>query len=225
MKKKTILKLIITNLAVIIADSAAISILFGKSALRYNPVAVAVCITVLIMSVIVFFALNYSYLKTLFAKTEYVFDLASEPDEVNYRKALSKYKERIPAFSTQIEAALTQLESIDQKRENLIEILSRNKSDCPDLLRTCDETDEIITQNIRAILNRLTIVSGIDPKNPQAKEHYTKHALQISQVLDKNYGILASFDDFLTYAAGMKDKIIEEDIGLKASITALKQLY
>lgn len=225
MKKKTIIKLIITNLAIIIADSAAVSVLFGNSALSYNSVATALGITVLIMSVIVFFALNYSYLKILLAKTEHVFDLSSVPDETNYRKELTKYKDRIPTFSAQIDAALNQLNSIDQKRENLIEILNRNKSDCPDLLATCDETDNIITQNIRTILNRLTIVSGIDPKTPQAKEQYTKQAVIINQVLEKNYGILDSFDDFLTYTASLKDKIIEEDVGLKAAITALKQLY
>lgn len=225
MKKKTVMKLILTNLAIIIADSAAVSALFGNSALSYNSVATALGVTVLIMSVIVFFVLNHSYLKVLFAKPEYIFDLPSEPDEINYRKELLKYKERIPSFSAQIDTALDQLNSIDQKRENLIEILNRNKSDCPDLLATCDETDDIITQNIRAVLNKLTIVSGIDPKTPQAKELYTKHAVTINQVLEKNYGILESFDDFLSYAASLKDKIIEEDMGLKAAITALKQQY
>jgi len=228
-KAKIITKLILTNAAIIAADSGAILALNSLNpdfVTNFHPVVKALCYTVLIMSVCFFFALNYSYLKALFQKTEYVIDFANESEENFYRRELRNFIELTPPlFTPQINAALTQMDSIDQKRENLIEILSRNKSDCPDLLQTCDETDGIITQNIRAVLNRLTIVRGIDPISPQSKELYTKHAEVIDKALQKNYSILASFDDFLTYAAGMKDKIIEEDIGLKASITALKQLY
>ncbi|MDR1688953.1 MAG: hypothetical protein LBS21_10140 [Clostridiales bacterium] len=225
MKIKATFKLIITNVLIIAADSAAALTLTGNSLAGENPIIRAVCYTALVMSVILFFMLNHSFLKVLVDKPVKVSSKPTLPDDVNYRRALSKYKLLIPGFASQISQAYDQLDAIDQKRENLKEILRRNKSDCPDLLATCDETDDIITQNVRAILNRLTIISGVDKASPHAKGLYAKHAEEIGSILEKNYGILASFDDFLTYAAGMKDKIIEEDVGLKASITALKSLY
>jgi len=222
MKKNLIIKLVALNAGII----AVLLIVF--LGLRFSPmspdkVVQAVSITIIAMCVIIFFVFNYRLLSGAVDQPDALpqQDIARE----DYRETLKKYRALNPDLDDEIELALDQMDSIDRKQEKLAEILKRNETPFESLTNTGEETEKVIYNNIRYILNRVTIWDEKEYHNPKKKLIYDAYIKQIKEVLDRNDAILVEFDVFLSEVSDIKNKVIDSDSGLEATISVLRNHY
>lgn len=219
MKKGVIVKLVVFNISVILINVLAI-LAFDISPFSEDPIKIAASVTIIAMSVISFFVLNYRWLT---APSEEPVN-ADVLNKNNYRMALQKYKRINPVLDDEIDLTIHQIESIGRKKEKLIEVLNRNQTYNENFIDTAEETEIVILSNARYILNRITIWDEKDYKVNQNKPVYQENLSVIKRVLDKNEEILIGFDRFLMEASNLQHKVISNDDRLNDIVDALKQL-
>ena len=222
MKRKLIIKLVALNAGIVLIN------LIVFAGLKFSPISddkliQAVSITVIAMSVIIFFVLNYRILSSAVDESE------DQPkafiEKEDYRATLKKYRLINSELDDEIDTALEQMDSIDRKQQKLAEVLKRNETPYESLTDTGEETESVIYNNIRYILNRVTLWDEAEYQNTKKKHIYEEYLGQIKEVLNKNDEILNEFDIFLSEVSNIKNQVIENDSGLEATIAVLKGHY
>ena len=221
MQKKLIVQLVVLNAVIVLIN------LIVFAGLKFSPISddaiiKAVSITLIIMSAIVFFVFNYRILSSAVDHTD-----SSPPvlEKENYRETLKKYRLVNRELDDEIAVALSQMDSIDRKQQKLAEVLKRNEANLNSLIDTGEETENVIYNNIRYMLNIVTIWDEKEYQNPNKKYIYEDHLVHIKEVLNRNDEILTEFDVFLSEVSNIKNQVIENDSGLEATISVLKNHY
>ncbi len=222
MKRKLVVKLVALNAGIVLVN------LVVFAGLKFSPMSddkliQAVSITIIAMSVIIFFVLNYRILSSAVDGTGEAPQIVLVKE--NYRETLHKYRLLSPELDDEIDLAIDQMDSIDRKQEKLAEILKRNETPYGSLTETGEQTESVIYNNIRYMLNRVTLWDEEEYHNPKKKHIYEEYLAQIKKVLDKNDEILNEFDLFLSEVSNIKNQVIENDSGLEATIEVLKGHY
>jgi hypothetical protein len=222
MKRKLIVKLVALN-TVIVLINIIVFAGFKFSPMSDNKLIQAASITIIAMSVIIFFVFNYRLLSSAVDAPEANRQPVIEKED--YRDTLRKYRMKNPELDDEIDAAIEQMDSIDRKQLKLAEILKRNETPYESLTQTGEETEDVLYNNIRYILNRVTLWDEEEYQNPKKRHIYEQYLTQIKEVLNKNDEILNEFDTFLSEVSNIKNQVIESDSGLEATIDVLKSHY
>ena len=223
MEKREILEIAGINLGILIVDVLAFAV-FRLSPASRNPFIQAIGTIIVCISVAAFFIFNTRFVSRLLPALK---ERARAPaaGEENYRETLKKYRILKPALASDIDLTVAQMDSIDRKKEKLYEVMRRNGTIYRTLVETGEETETVLLQNIRFIVNRITIWDEKEYHNLNKSHIYEDHSRRIRQALNKNDEILTEFDVFLTAVSALDSEVIQNDNRLEAAINALKIHY
>lgn len=222
--KKFIIKILSLNLAIILLNIFLFTVC-GFSFGAENIVIKALSFTTVIMSILIFFIGNYKLITAVPSGPEMTLIVEDEASNENYRETLNQYLRINPSLAKEIHAAIAQMDSIDRKQRKLTEVMERNRITLNNLVSTGQDTEKVIHNNIRYIVNRVTIWDEQEFHNPKKRHIYEDHLNQIHSVLDQNDEILSEFDLFLSEVSQIKQEVIPKDSNLQSTISILKQLY
>lgn len=251
---KKIIQLLLLNGGIALVNIVAFSeALLGISIPYGNTIQQASGITLIIMSIIVFFWGNYRILnKTDEATKElqeamatygYVLEEIDTPEECV--EALAHY--RNTTFAQYVNTASDQIHRLVRKRSSLKEILYQKcQAQQGELLgfqKVIDDSEKLIYENIKKMLSRMAIFDQqeYEQLNYQQRMHnissqvveakkliFAEHFAYIKQQVEKNEAILLEFDRLLMEISKIGDEPAADEEtmnGIRDVIFGMQRLH
>lgn len=199
---------------------------------------VALGMTVIIMSIIVFLYGNYHLLQPSKrpSNVTYTLDELDEPEE--FVEVLRKYQ-RIQVFREDISMSINQIERLQRKKIKLDEVLfqtySEDVSEFGNLKKIVDDTCNLMYENLKKMIKRLAlfdeqeyikIVNNTYSTDAfvSKRQLYNEHIRYVKTIVNQNETILLEFDNLLVEISKADD--LEGGIhnldSIKGTIDAMK---
>jgi len=232
-------KLILLNGAIIALNIITFSQGVGSLSLSEGTnFQVALGITLVIMSIIVFLYGNYHLLQPSKRppNVTYTLDELDEPEE--FVEVLKKYQ-RIQIFREDISMSINQIEILQRKRVKLDEVLfqaySEDVSEFGNLKKVVDDTCNLMYENLKKMIKRLSLFDEqeyIKIINNQyssdafvsKRQLYEEHIRYVKTIVNQNEAILLEFDNLLVEISKADDfgTSIDNLDSIKGTISAMK---
>lgn len=225
---KNLGKCLCFTVGLVVVDIVIISWLFSRGGL----LSAALGITVGVMSVILFFLVNYRLM------TEKNHGNAVQIQELkegeDYKKALQAYKGK-PAFADIVSNTLTHLQSLERKGEKLDEILYQNYGEGAENFgsysQVWEDAQTLVFENVKRILNGMAVFDEQDYRRLRVQTQMTdlqkeKYAMYLSQMkylrklVENDEQVLYEFDRLLLEVSKLSDKDTEAELQAIQDITA-----
>lgn len=239
MRGKVICKIILLNAVLCIADVILFSKGFvGLSVHADNTFLQALSITLIVVSVVMFFYYNYVWINELI-KGKNVYNVTDLDTVEEFIDAISGYEEKT-VFREEIATVIEQIKRLERKRESLTTVLCQKFNDCGELgvLDVVTDVTNAMWSNIRRILNRLSIFdqeeylrlqrANISREDEVLYEKWNLvqgHITYIKNLVRQNENVLLQFDKLITEVSKMGDDLNENDLQrIKDSVIAMEKM-
>lgn len=224
---KNLGKCMLFTAGLVVVDIGVISWLFDKGSLF----GTALGITAGIMSVILFFLVNYRILTAKSHGTAVQINQLKE--EQDYRKALQNYRGK-PVFADIVNNTMTHLESLERKGEKLDEILYQNYGEGAENFesyrRVWEDAQTLVFENVKRILNGMAVFDEQDYRRLNVQRQMTdlqkeKYAMYLSQMkylrklVENDEQVLYEFDRLLLEVSKLSDKDTEAELQAIQDVT------
>lgn len=224
--RKNLGKCLLFTAGLVVVDIGVISWLFNQESL----ICTALGITVGIMSVALFFLINYR----LLTEKNHGKQLTQLKEGDDYEKALLEYRGK-PAFADIVSNTLTHLQSLERKGEKLDEILYQNYGEGAENFgsysQVWEDAQTLIFENVKRILNGMAVFDEQDYRRLKAQNQMTdlqqeKYGMYLAQMkylrklVENDEQVLYEFDRLLLEVSKLSDKDTESELQAIQDITA-----
>lgn len=215
MKKNKALGLVATDIILMALDVGAI---LGLLYLERKPIIVAGLMTVIFISIPLFFYLNFTAISDN-KKTDYLIEDLDEDEE--FIAVFNRFK-KSPALSDKVNVAIEQLNRLDNKAQIIEKVLLQNYNEglgeFASISGVIDDTREIIYKNMRNIVNQMTILDENDLNEVynssnisnnikvEKRKNFNNKIYVIRDLLDKNEYVLLEIDKLIDASANSTGK-------------------
>lgn len=224
--RKNLGKCLLFTAGLVVVDIGIISWLLNQESL----ICTALGITVGIMSIALFFLINYR----LLTEKNHGKQLTQLKEGDDYEKALLAYRGK-PAFADIVSNTLTHLQSLERKGEKLDEILYQNYGEGAENFgsysQVWEDAQTLIFENVKRILNGMAVFDEQDYRRLKAQGQMTdlqqeKYAMYLAQMkylrklVENDEQVLYEFDRLLLEVSKLSDKDTEAELQAIQDITA-----
>lgn len=121
--------------------------------------------------------------------------------------ALEKCKHTDPTFLKEIEEAISQLQSLQRKTDNLATLLEQNgvSENFASINKTADKAKFFVFENVKRIINRLIVFDNEDYLARGQSYDISEHKDYIRTILRDNDDILHEYQNMLLAVSGVGD--------------------
>ena len=240
MKYKNIIKIISFNAVIILLNilifTGKVPFLSFRSEVAFYK---AFAITLVIMSVISFFYVNYHLIVQALQDQTFSLDQLNTPKE--YIEALKPYLNGI-TFREDVNIVINQIERLLRKKATLEEVLFQNyreeAKEFDSLKLVVEDTSELLFENVKKVLNRMCIFDEQEYARLRVRRDVTdalreklklleEHIRYIKMLIEKNETILLEFDNLLLEVSRL-DEIDSESMDelstIQTTIQSMKNL-
>ncbi len=223
---KNFKKCLLFTAGLAVVDICLISWLLNQESL----ICTALGITVGVMSLALFFLINYR----LLTEKNHGKQLAQLKEGEDYKQALQIYKGK-PAFADIVSNTLTHLQSLERKGEKLDEILYQNYGEGAENFGSYSQVwrdaQTLIFENVKRILNGMAVFDEQDYRRLKAQQQLTelqqeKYSMYLAQMkylrklVENDEQVLYEFDRLLLEVSKLSDKDTEAELQAIQDITA-----
>lgn len=233
-KNKIYLKLILTNLAIIIVDVICFSPAFiGLSFDSESALISALSVTLVVVSILLFVYLNYRILNSENLKHDYNIEKASGNDD--YISILRKFI-NISFYQKEVGTLIDQIERFERKEDKFNNILYQKFQDDEEnknlFLDVSKEAHTIFIKNVKKLVNLFSIFDeeeykeflikyGSIPKEKQ--ELYNENLNDVREIIKSNENILLNVDKLINETTRFGDSVESTKLDEK-SLNKLKDI-
>lgn len=233
-KNKIYLKLILTNLFIVIVNIVCFSPAFlGLSFSGDNAFVTALSVTIVALSIMLCIYLNYKILNSENLKHDYNIEKANGNDD--YITILKKFK-NISFYKIEVETLIDQIERFERKEEKFNNILYQKFQDDEEnkniFLDVSKEAHTIFIKNVKKLVNLFSIFDeeeyqeflhkyGDIPKEKQ--ELYNENLNDVKAIIHSNENILLNIDKLINETTRFGDSVESTKLDEK-SLDKLKDI-
>ncbi len=224
--KHKILKMFLLSVSIALVNIVAFSkAFFGISIHSENTLVMTFSIFIPVMSIIIFFYEGYAILNAK-EKVQYHITIDELVSSEDCKKALQKYIKIFPFLADELKILIRQIERIEVKQEALIEYLKQNNRDNTFLVQEGKEAELFLLKNVKRVLGKCIIMGALDQDDTDedSRNVYQEQINEFHKIIKSNEKNLDEFDIFLEEVSKMGEKPLEENIGLKSTIEAMRQI-